>query len=147
MASGWYNKGKFEVLSEGTQLDTDTIKVMLVDDTYVFDAAHNFVSDVVADEVSGSGYTGGFAGAGRKTLGSKAFSEDDANSRAEFDSSADMTWTSISVGTVGGAILIREVTNDADSVVLAFMDFDPDVVTNGGNMTIQWNAEGILQIG
>lgn len=145
MASAWYNKGKAQVLNGGIDLLTDTIKVMLVDDTYVFAATHNFVSDVSADELSGTGYTGGFAGAGRKTLASKTITEDDANGRAEFDA-ADVVWTGLSAGTVGGAILIKEITNDAASLLIAFLDC-VDTGSTGSDFTVQWDAEGILQLG
>lgn len=145
MASAWYNKGKYQVLSGSTDLLADTIKVMLVDSDYVFDADHNFVSQVTIDELGVSGYTGGFNGAGRKTLGTKSVTEDDTNDRAYFDA-ADVTWTALGTGaTIGGAILIKEVTNDADSVLIAFMDLT-NTPTNGGDITIAWNADGILRI-
>lgn len=146
MASDVYNKGKYEILSGGVDLLTDTIKVMLVDSTYTYADTHNFISDVVADEVSGTGYTGGYGGAGRKTLSNKQVTEDDTNNRAEFDDTADLTWSSVSIGTVGGAILVEERTSDSDSPVVAFLDFSPDAVTNGGDLTIQWDAEGIIQL-
>lgn len=145
MASAVYNKGKYQILSGSTDLLNDTIKVMLVDSDYSFDADHNFVSQVSSDELSVSGYTGGFNGAGRKTLASKTVTEDDTNDRAYFDA-ADLTWTSLATGaTIGGAILIKEVTNDTDSVLLAFIDLT-NTPTNGGDVTVAWNADGIIRL-
>jgi len=145
MASAWYNKGKTQVMNGSIDLLTDTIKVMLVDNTYTFDADHAFVDDISGDELSGTGYTGGFAGAGRKTLGSKAVNQDDTNDRAEFDSTADVTWTSLDSGTVRAAILIKEITNDAASIPIAYLDLG-DEASTGGDFVIEWDSEGILQI-
>jgi hypothetical protein len=145
MASAVYNKGKYALVSGDVDWLTTTIKVMLVDDTYTFSATHNFVSDVSADELSGTGYVAGFGNSGRKTLGSKTVTEDDANNRAELDA-GDLTWTGLDAGTVGGAIVIVEITNDAASLLLAFLD-STDTASNGGDFTFQWDAEGIIQIG
>src|SRR5262245_16592897 len=90
------------------------IKVLLVTPSYTFSRAHNTVSDVVANEVSGTNYTGGFGGSGRKTAASRVVSEDDTNNRAEF-SCAAFTWSQINVGAVGGMYLFKEGTTDADS--------------------------------
>ena len=140
----WYNKGKFSVMNGSVALLTDTIKVMLVNSSASFNADHNFVSDISANELSGTGYVGGFNGSGRKTLAGKTITEDDANDRAEFDAN-DVSWLAISAGTAAAAVLIKEVTSDADSLLIAYLDFS-DLVTNGGDMTLQWDAEGILQI-
>ncbi len=145
MASAWYNKGKFDVLNGSTVLLASGIKCMLVNSAYSFVDTHNFVSDVSANEISVTNYTGGFAGSGRKLLTAKTVTEDDTNDLAYFDA-ADLTWTALGAGaTIGGAILIRELTTDANSVVLAFMDLT-DTATNGGDITISWNAAGILKI-
>lgn len=55
-------------------LANDTIKVMLLTSSYTPDLDHDFVDDVSANEVSGTGYTAGGA-----TLASKAITDDDAN--------------------------------------------------------------------
>jgi hypothetical protein len=36
-----------------------TLKTMILDDAYVYDAAHQFISAVSAHEISGTGYTAG----------------------------------------------------------------------------------------
>lgn len=144
MASGWYNVGKSGVLGGSIDLESDTIKYMLVDDTYIFDDAHDFVDDISGDEVSGTGYTGGFGGAGRKTLASKSTATDQANNRGEF--SADpVTWTGLDVGTVRAAIAIKEVTNDADSIPIYYLDLS-DTVSTGGDFTVTADAQGYAQL-
>lgn len=151
MASLVYNRAKKEILDGTIDLLTDTLKIMLVTSAYVVDADDTFVdmsgaNDPIDEELSGTGYAAGFAGAGRKTLSGKGVSQDDANDRAEFDDTADITWTGISAGTAAAAILYKHNTADTDSVLIAYIDTGGfPIVTNGGDLTIQWNAEGILQ--
>jgi hypothetical protein len=85
-------------------------------------------------ELSGTGYTGGFAGSGRKTIGSKAFSTDTGNDRVEFTFGA-VTWTAINAGNPKYAILVKEITNDAASRLIAYLDLGT-VVTNGSDMVL-----------
>jgi len=144
MASAAYNQLKRGLLDGTLDLTSDTLKLMLVDNTYTFDADHDFVDDISGDEVSGTGYTGGFGGAGRKTLANKAFSTDNANDRAEFTADA-VTWTSLDVGTVRAAVVIKEITNDAASLPLWYLDLS-DTASTGSDFTVTPNAEGFLQV-
>jgi len=146
-----YNRAKKEIMDGTIDLLTATVKVMLVANTYTADPDHDFVdmggaSDPLDAELSGTGYAGGWGGAGRKTLSTKAITEDDANNRAEFDA-ADLTWAGINAGTIAAMILIIEGgANDTTSKLIAYIDGGLPLTTNGGDVTIQWNAEGILQL-
>ena len=144
MASFWTNRGLFCILGSTVNLTSDTIKVMLLDDEALATKDINFVSEISADELTGTGYVGGFAGAGRKTLGSKTFTEDDGNDWAFFDA-ADSTWTAINAGSAQMAAVIKEVTTDADSLVLGFVDVT-DIMTNGSDITINWAATGLFKL-
>lgn len=143
MASRFYNAGLSEIMNGGIVLLTDTIKVMLVTPTYAFDPDHQFVSSVNTNELSGTGYVAGFGGAGRKTLATKTVTKDNVNDKAFFDA-ADLTWTSINAGTLGWIILIKEITNDAASKLIAALD-PTDFPTTGANVTVQFAATGILE--
>lgn len=146
MASTTTNAGRLALLNQSIDLLGDTIKVMLLGTGYTADPDHQFVSAINSHELSGTGYTGGFSGSGRKTLASKTAAKDDAANIAYFDA-ADVTWTAIDAGTVGFAAIIKENTSDADSEVIAIIDLAPDVPTNGGDYTLQWSStEGILKL-
>lgn len=139
----WYNKGKYAVFSGETVLLTDTIKVMLVGPGATFDPDDNFISDLTG-ELSGTGYVAGFGGSGRKTLQGKSFTEDDATDYAYLDGN-DLVWVAINAGTAAAAVLVREMSSDADSVLLAFIPFS-NITTNGGDLNLQWSASGILRV-
>jgi hypothetical protein len=150
MASLVYNTAK-QLMADGTiDLDTNTIKVMLVTSAYTPNADHDYVdeggaSDPCDAEIDVTGYTRGFNGAGRKTLANADVTTDKANDRAEFDAD-DLTWTALGSGaTIAGAILIKEGTSDTNSRLIAYIDVT-DTATNGGDITLQFNAQGILQL-
>ncbi len=149
MATFVYNLAASEIAKGNIDLLADTIKIMLVKSGYVADRDHDFIdesgaNDPIDEELTVSGYTGGFGGAGRKALASKTITEDDANDRAEFDC-ADITWTALGTGeTIAGAIIVKEVTNDADSILIAYLDLT-DTPTNGSDVTLTINAEGVIQ--
>jgi hypothetical protein len=146
-----YNKFKNEVMNRTIDLSGGVIKVMLVTSSYVANENDDFLEERADDanehELSGTGYTAGFASADRRTLAAKVFSEDDPNNRGEFDDTADITWTGIDAGTVAGIIVYNHLTNDVSSAMICYIDTGGlPIVTNGGDLTIQWNAEGILQL-
>lgn len=145
MASKWYAKGLLQIQNRTIDWVNDTIKVMLVNASYTFDPDHDFVDDINANELSGTGYTGGFNGSGRKSLASKAIANDAANDRIEFDAADPSAWTGLNAGTIAWVILIKEITNDAASVPILALD-PTNLVTNGGDVTLVFDAEGIAQI-
>jgi hypothetical protein len=139
-----------KLIADGTiDLLTDTIKIMLVGSTYTANADQDYVNpSSYQTELGGTGYAGGYGGSGRKTLASKVITEDDTNDRAEFVA-APVTWTSINAGTAAGALIIREraATGDTMSELIGYVDSGGfPVTTNGGDFTITWSVEGILQL-
>jgi hypothetical protein len=150
-ASFVYNTAAGDMWQDIVDLINDTIKVGLSTSVHTVDRDDDFLDDGTASdfssgELTGTGYTAGFGGAGRKTLASKTITVDKTNDRAEFDA-ADVTWTAITAGTAAQATLLKEITNDAASKLIANVDTGGfPVVTNGGDLTIQWNVEGVLQL-
>jgi len=132
-----YNPGLLKLLNGTIDFDTDTIKLLLVDTNHTFTKTHEFVSDIVANEASGTGYS-------RKTLANTSIALDTGNDRVEFDAD-DISYTALDAGTIASAIIYKEVTNDADSPLIADVDFT-DLVTNGSDVDLQVNAEGFFYI-
>ena len=156
MASTWYTKGLYYCFQGAISLswdvwDQSTLYCMLVENTYTPDPDHEFVSFGVSDspfhhEISVDGYVGGYNGAGRKPLG-YTLQVNNADNRLELVID-DETWSNLGVGaTIGGAVIFNKdnVVTDATSPLVAFIDF-PDVVTNTGNVTIDFSTSGNLRI-
>lgn len=104
----------------------------------------NAVSEASGIEATGTGYTAGFGGSGRKTLASKTSTEDDTNKRAKLDA-ADLQWASINLGAtkVTGFAFLKEITNDAGSLLIGYCDEGGfPITTNGGNLDLAWDSVG-----
>lgn len=142
MASFLYNKAKAEILRGNIPWVSSTLKMMLVTASYSPNPDHDFVSSASGNELSGTGYIAGFGGSGRHTLTGKTVTEDDSNDRAVADAD-DVTWLAINAGTAAAGIIIKEVTSDADSILVAYMDI-ADVATNGGDLSLQFNIAGVF---
>jgi len=135
--NGVYNKMKYDTLKKLIDLSGDTFKVILLDNTYSFDADHNTYADVSAKELpTAGGYT-----AGGVTLGSPTVTEDDANDKAVFDG-ADVEWTSASF-TTHYAVIYNSTVSDH---LICCIDFGADKTVASGTFKIQWNADGIITL-
>lgn len=144
MAEYWTNKGKADLAK--VDFTASTMKVLAVSAAPASAAAAadlNFVSDVVANEltnVSGTGYV-------RKTLSGLTIVEDDTNDRAFIDCN-DFTYTAINAGTIAGLWVYRQVVpatpNDAADILWCFLGAAQ--VTNGGDINVAINALGLSTI-
>ena len=138
-----YTPAKAKLLSADLDLNAHDIRLILCmsNTTADTDQDAEFVGSITTlDEMDGANYV-------RKALANEAVNTDNANNRGEFDAD-DVTWTALGAGTrqVAGVVIYRHVTNDADSSLIAYIDSGGfPFSANGGDVTIAWNAEGILQ--
>lgn len=150
MASFWTNRAATELMQGTLDLDTDVLKVMLLDDSVTPTQDMDFVSEIAADEIAVTGYTGGFGGAGRKVLAGITVVENDAGNQP-YAVLPDQTWTALGAGaSVEYAAVIREGTSDADSLIVGFIDVrtggTTPVATNGGDVTLDFAAASPLYL-
>jgi hypothetical protein len=140
MADVIFNSFKRDIINGALDLDTDTIKVMLVTSSYTADQdAHTKRSDIT-NEVSGTGYS-----AGGSALANKAVTVDNTDNEGVFDAD-DVTWSTSTI-TARGAVLYksRGGASSADEL-LCYIDFGSDKISSAGNFTITWDAEGIINL-
>lgn len=146
MAVGFYNNGK-ENLCNGT-IDWDdagaTVQLLLLDDagSYTFDADHNVVNDLTpgSNESSGTGYA-------RKTISGRSVTQDDTNDWAKCDATDPAVYTGADFGDVQAAVVFWFVTGDSDSILICYLDGASfPVTTNGGDLTIQFGANGVFTL-
>jgi hypothetical protein len=146
-----------------TYLTGETLRVALFDDStaYTFDPDnHDFVADVLdggttAQELQGSsGYTGS---ADRQTLANVSVTADNTDDEGVWDAD-DVTWTGVdSTAAIQGWIVYLQVGGDdstpGDDPIIQVVDDDMadapsdlPLSTNGSDVTIEWNAEGIVNL-
>lgn len=93
------------------------------------------------DEYNGSGYS-------RGALVGEAVNRDDPNNRAEFAAN-NFTWTALGAGTrnAQGMVLLKRVDGTAaNDFPVAWIEFTTPWAGNGSDVTISWDAEGIVQV-
>lgn len=120
-------------------MDTDTIKVQLVDADYTYNAAHDFFDDVPAGARIGTPQA-----IGTKTFGTVAAGVFDGD---------NVTFTAVTAGdtVVAYVILDDSPATDATKPLLAYVNEDAagapiSIATNGGDIGITWSASGIFKI-
>lgn len=136
MANLVYNAFKRDIQNGTIDLDTDTIKVLLVTSAYTPSAAHEFRSSIT-DEVVGAGYT-----AGGQTLAGVVVDLNGSSGR--FDAN-NVTWTSSTI-TARAAVVYKDTGNPATDNLIGYVDFVTDQSSSNGDFTIQWNANGVLTL-
>lgn len=121
----------------------DDIRIILVMTNTTADTEQDaqFVgSFTTLDEYDGANYA-------RKALANQVVNTDLVNNRGEFDAD-NITWTALGVGTrqAQGMIVYKHVGADGVNPVIGWIDTGGFPFSgNGGDVTVAWNAEGILQ--
>ncbi len=149
-----FNEPKLQLLLTTLNMDTDVLRILLftTSPASLTTALKNLadVAAVLGDaafaEAADASYTGQ-GSSGRLTLTVTAPTKDDAADQAEFDAT-DPTWTALDNMTLTGAMIFKFVTSDALSTPIAFYDFASDLVTNGGDVTVEFSAaDGFFTLG
>jgi len=145
MASVVYNEFKRANAAAEIDLNADDIRIRLLMSNTTADTENDAIVNIVdlttVDVCDGANYVD-------KALANEAVNKDDGNDRAEFDAD-DVTWTALGVGTrtTVGVLIYKYVDGtDANDLVIAYVEFASAVTHDGTDFTIQWNAEGILQL-
>ena len=134
-----YNAFKKNIMNGGIDLDTNTIKVMLVTSSYTPNQdTHEDRADVT-NEVTGDGYTSEGA-----EITNKAVTQDNTDNEGVFDGD-DVTWSASTI-TARGAVIYKSTGTASNDLLVCYIDFGSDKSSSSGNFTIQWNAEGILNL-
>lgn len=111
----------------------------------------NTTADTENNKATLSAYTSldSFDGSGASSIAltSEAVNVDSVNNRIEMDA-ADVAFGALGNGTreIQGVIIYDFNTNDADSVPFVFIQFSSNINPGGATVTVQWDAEGIVQL-
>lgn len=136
MASNFYNIGLLRLLNGSTTFTTDTVKGLIVDNTYTFSVSHEYVANI-SGEVSGTGYA-------RFDLTSKTVSLNATSNAVVFDC-ADLSFYSINTSNaIAGMVVYQDTEDDNTSPLLGFISI-PDTTTNGSDLDLAINVAGLFE--
>lgn len=138
-----YTRSKFRLATGAVNLATADVRAILVMTNTTADTEEDteFIGDFTTlDEMDGANYV-------RIALANETVNLDTINNRAEFDAD-NITWTALGAGTrdVAALLIYIHVTNDTDSWPFVYIDDQFPFSANGGDLTINFNAEGIAQV-
>lgn len=136
-----YNESFFRWLRGEIDLLNDTLKVALLDNTYVPDRDNDSVfGDVSGSEIAaGLGYT-----AGGETLAGKSVTKDNLNDWAMFDCNDVSGWSAATfTGARYGVIYVASGV-PATSYLIYLVDLD---FLRNAPLELIWNASGIFAVG
>lgn len=141
MASGVYNNFKGGIMRAEFDCDGDTLTAGLLNNTHAFDADNDAWANVSANEISGTGYTAGGA-----NLANNAATNDDTDDEGVLDAD-DVAWTSASFSAYHCVIYDNTTTTPVADANICSIDFGGIQTVSSGTFTIQFAAEGIVNIG
>ena len=141
MPSKLYGNFLAKSLNKEIDWDSDTIKVALLTSSYTPNQdTHDYYDDVVANEVTGTGYT-----SGGNTLSSKTITYDGTNNVIILDA-ADVTWSSSTITARYAVVYDDSGASNAAKALIGYVDFGSDQSSTNGNFTITWDSTGIVRI-
>ena len=141
MPSKLYGNFLKQALNKEIDFDSDTIKVALLSNAYTPDQdAHDYFDDVVAHQVTGTGYT-----SGGNTLANKTNTYNSATNVIVLDAD-DVTWASSTITARYAVIYDATPATDATRPLIGYVDFGSDQSSSNGNFTITWDSTGIVRV-
>lgn len=139
-SKGYGNLAK-ALFNKEVDWDSDDIKVMLVSSAYAPNQdTHDYLDDVQAFEVTGTGYTAGGA-----SLANKTRTYDAANNVLVLDAD-NVTWANSTITARYAVIYDNTGASAAAKPLIGYIDLISDQASNAGNFTVEWDAAGILRL-
>lgn len=136
MASKIYPLGLKTIFETVRHLEEAGMKVVLVDGLTTYNAAHDFYDDISAGVVDGTAAIALTNPLVTVTGTVVKFDADDTG----------LTWSAVSdANDVGAAVVYNDTGTPGTSPLVAFLDAT-DLVTNGSDVTLTFNASGIFTI-
>ncbi|MFH1058924.1 MAG: hypothetical protein V1797_09650 [Pseudomonadota bacterium] len=131
-----FNSFTRDIMNGNIDLDSHSLKVMLLSSAYTPNAAHAVKADL-SGEIAGTGYTAGGKALTSVTVGN-------SGGTTTFDA-ADVAWTGASFTARYAVIYDDTPTSPADPLI-CLIDFGGDKTVSNGTFTIQFNAAGIITL-
>lgn len=136
LAMNIYQQFLVTLINKEIDLDSDTVKVMLLNTTYVPSINHKYTTDL-SGEISGNGYTAGGVG-----LANKVFSV--VSGVGTFDAD-NALWSNLTADNIKYAVLYDD-TPQTNKPLIAYITYDTAQSAEGADFEIVWNSHGIIKL-
>jgi hypothetical protein len=124
-------------IHSGVDLDTDSLKVLLVSADQDANAnTHQDRADVT-QEVTGTGYTAGGVALASVTVTA-------SSGTVTFDA-ADTTFSTVTIASILGSVVYKDSGSAATDLLIVYHDHGSQAVT-GADYVVQWNASGLMTL-
>lgn len=134
-----YNAALTALANKEIDWGSDTIRVILLASTYTPNqSGHDYLDDVIAHEITATGYTAGGATLANKT---EAF----AGQVKKFDAD-DVIWPESSITARHLVLVDYSPATNATRPLIGYVDFGDDVTSTGADFKVTWHADGIFSI-
>ena len=144
VTSKWYGLAFSKAFNKEIDLDTDTIRVLLLTAGYTPDQdTHDYHNDLTtaSNEVTSSGYT-----AGGYTLANKAVAYSTSTNIWNFDNTVDPPWTGVTFTTRYAVFYEDTAGASSTDPLISYVDFGGDQTVAAANFTLQLSTEGIVKV-
>lgn len=134
-----YNSAKKYMVNGTINIETDDVRVALLDSGYApnIDADTQW-SDISINEISGTGYT-----AGGQQLAGVSLSIDNTDDESVLDAN-DTVWQTSTITARYAVLYSSSTTSD---LLIGYDDFGEDKESYEGDFTVEWNTEGVINLG
>ncbi|MEN8493483.1 hypothetical protein ABFB50_00655 [Dehalococcoides sp. THU3] len=136
--ANWYHSAILRIFNKEISWMNDTIRVMLVTDSYTPDkTTHQFKSQVIG-EATGTGYT-----AGGVALTTKTATIDNVTGVFTLDA-ADSVWVNATLSNVKYAVIYDD--SHSSDALLGYIELDQAVSPLNQNIAIEWHTDGVFSV-
>ncbi|MGW4718272.1 hypothetical protein [Nocardia sp. NPDC004260] len=139
----WYGRGQLAFVRKEISWTADAIKVMIASSSYTPDQdAHDYLDDVVANEISGTNYT-----AGGLLLTSCAATYDSTTNRCRL-TAANAVWNDVTFSNGRYGIIYNSTpSTNATRPLIGYVDFGGNQSPSAINFQITWDTtDGVLYL-
>ena len=139
MASGIYDRFKANLMNKKVDLENDTIKVALMNNSHGFTNTHNTWSQVSANEITGTGYT-----AGGEELEDLSVTQ---GATTKWASGENVVWGTEQnpASFIASHAVLYDTSVAGDDLICSF-DFGGAKEVANGIFTIKWSDDGIITL-
>jgi hypothetical protein len=141
VSAKYYGQAFVAAFNKEIDFNSDTIKVALLGTGYTPNLdTHNYFDDVVANEITGTGYTAGGA-----TLSSAAVTYDAATNTLKL-AGGNVSWSGSTLTARYAVVYDATPGSNATRPLIVLVDFDATMSSNAGVLSVNWDAAGIATV-